>query len=313
MARAALIRVKCTGAAIIMAMLLAAFAATIAATLLWQQQRWIGDHAHRRDQVQAQALAMAGLQWARQIVYENAPGGAVIHLGQPWAMRLPPLSMESGTISGYIVDAQGRLNINNLATAATAPVGTAESFARLFAALGLAPSLVNAIADWVDADDNATEPGGAEDAWYIAQSPQGLAANAPVRRVGELLAVRGATEAIVARMRPFVSALDPSTTVNVNTAPAEVLAAVIAGLTPQDAVALVAARDAKPFADIADFRARLPNKTLVVDETAISVNSDWFEVTIEARQGATLARGHALLQRSSIVGQWPTIVWQTVE
>ena len=56
-----------------MAMLLAALAATIAATLIWQQQRWVGEHERRRDQVQAQALAMAGVQWARQILFENAP------------------------------------------------------------------------------------------------------------------------------------------------------------------------------------------------------------------------------------------------
>ena len=304
---------RCGGAAIIMAMLLAALAATIATTLLWEQERWIGDHTHRRDQVQAQALAIAGLQWARQIVFENAPAGAVIHLGQPWAMRLPPLSMEGGFISGYITDAQGRLNVNNLAVAATASPTTVDSFTRLFAALGLQRSLLSAMTDWVDADDRVSEPGGAEDAWYMSQPTQGLAANVPVRRVSELLAVRGANEDLIARLRPFVSALDPPTTVNVNTAPAEVLAAVIGGLSTQDAKALIIARETKPFADIGDFRSRLPNKELVIDESAIGVKSDWFEVSIEARQGTNLARAHALLQRSTAPGQWPIVVWQTVE
>src|SRR5207244_9020142 len=96
------------GAAIVMAMLLAALAATIAATLLWQQQRWIGEHAHRRDQVQAQALAMAGVQWARQIVFENAPAASVVHLGQPWALKLPAMPIENGSIGGYSADAPGR-------------------------------------------------------------------------------------------------------------------------------------------------------------------------------------------------------------
>src|SRR5205823_6645724 len=112
------------GAAIVMAMLLAAFAATIAVTLLWQQQRWIGEHEHRRDQVQAQALAMAGVQWTRQIVFDNAPAGNVVHLGQPWALRLPAMPIENGSIGGYIVDAQSRLNINNLSTASMAATST---------------------------------------------------------------------------------------------------------------------------------------------------------------------------------------------
>src|SRR4029077_18493228 len=112
MARAAL-KNQHLGAAIVMAMLLAALAATIAATLLWQQQRWAGEYERRRDQVQAQALAMAGVQWARQIVFENAPPSTV-HLGQPWAFRLPSTPIENGSIGGYITDAQGRLNVNNL-------------------------------------------------------------------------------------------------------------------------------------------------------------------------------------------------------
>ena len=179
------------GAAIVLAMLLAALAATIAATLLWQQQGWINDHEHRRNQVQAQALAMAGVQWARQIVYDNAPASAPVHLAQPWALRLPAIPLENGSIAGYIVDAQGRININNLSNAQS-QAATRAALARLFAALSLPAPLLNAATDWVDSDDRVTDPGGAEDAWYLAQATPGLAANAPIWRTSELLAVRSA-------------------------------------------------------------------------------------------------------------------------
>lgn len=300
------------GAAIVMAMLLAALAATIAATLLWQQQRWLNEHAHRRDQVQAQALAMAGVQWARQIVHDYA-AGAIVHLGQPWALKLPSLPIENGSIGGYIVDAQGRINVNNIAGVPAAPGPTRAALQRLFASLALPPSLLNAIGDWVDADDRVSEPGGAEDAWYLSQSPPGLAANAAVRRVAELLGVRGADPGLLSRALPFVSALDPPTAVNVNTAAPEVLAAVVTGLDAAGAAALAAARATAPFASVADFRARLPRPDLVVDETLLDVKSDWFEVTIEARQGATLARARALLKRTPAANAWPIVVWQIVE
>jgi general secretion pathway protein K len=291
-------------------MLLAALAATIAATLLWQQQRWINEHAHRRDQVQAQALAMAGVQWARQIVNDNA-GGGVVHLGQPWALRLPALPIENGSITGYIVDAQSRINVNNIAGVPAAPTRTALQ--RLFTALALPSSLLNAIGDWVDADDRVSEPGGAEDAWYLSQPRPGLAANAPVRRASELLAVRGSDPGSLARLLPFVSALDAPTSVNVNTAPPEVLAAVVGGLDAAGAAVLVASRAQTPFATIADFRSRLPRPNLVVDETLIDVRSDWFEVSIEARQGDTLARARALLKRAAAANTWPLVVWEVVE
>jgi general secretion pathway protein K len=300
------------GAAIVLAMLLAALAATIAATLLWQQQRWINDHEHRRDQVQAQALAMAGVQWARQIVFDNAPASAPVHLGQPWALRLPAIPLENGSIAGYIVDAQGRINVNNLASSAIQP-NTLAALARLFATLSLPPTLLNAVTDWVDADDRVTDPGGAEDAWYMAQSTPGLSANTPVKRTGELLAVRGSSSAALGRLRPYLTALDAPATVNVNTAPAEVLTAIAGGLDRAGALALVASREQKPFASIADFRSRLPRADIVVDETLIDVRSSWFEVSIEARQGDTLARARAMLKRSATAGEWPVVVWQTVE
>ena len=296
-----------------MAMLLAALAATIAATLLWQQQRWIGEHQHRRDQVQAQALAMAGVQWTRQIVFENAPAGSIVHLGQPWALRLPPMPIENGSIGGYIGDAQGRININNLSTSSTAAASTRAGLQRLFAALALPANLINAVGDWVDTDDKTSDPGGAEDAWYLAQPTPSLAANGPLRRVGELLLVRDVSPASIGRARPFVAALDAPTAVNVNTAPAEVLAATLGGLDAAAAALLVASREKTPFASVADFKARLPRPDLVTDETLLDVKSDWFEVSIEARQGDTLARARALLKRSSTTGGWPVVVWQTVE
>jgi general secretion pathway protein K len=307
-------RSRSHGAAVVMAMLLAALAATIAATLLWQQQRWIGEHQHRRDQVQAQALAMAGVQWTRQILFDNAPAGSVVHLGQPWALRLPAMPIENGSIGGYIVDAQSRININNLSTTSTAAAtSTRAALQRLFAALALPPNLVNAVTDWVDADDKVSDPGGAEDAWYLAQPIPTLAANAPVRRIGELLLVRDVGPASMAGARLFVTALDPPTAVNVNTAPAEVLAATVAGLDAAAAASLVASRAKTPFTSVADFKARLPRPDLVTDETSLDVRSDWFEVSIEAQQGDTLARARALLKRSSTPGEWPVVVWQIVE
>ena len=300
------------GAAIILAMLLAALAATIAATLLWQQQRWINDHEHRRDQVQAQALAMAGVQWARQIIYDNAPAGAPVHEGQPWALRLPAIPLENGSISGYVIDAQSRININNLANTANRPA-TRAALTRLVAALGLPEATLDAFTDWVDDDDRVTKPGGAEDAWYLAQANPGLAANAAVTRTSELAVVRGVSVALLGALRPLVTALDAPTAVNVNTASPEVLAAVANGLDRAAALALVTKRTQQHFTSVADFRARLPRPDIAFDDALVTVTSGWFEVSIEARQGDTLARARALLKRATRQGTWPEVVWQTVE
>jgi general secretion pathway protein K len=296
-----------------MAMLLAALAATIAATLLWQQQLWAGEYERRRDQVQAQVLAMAGVQWARQILFDATRSSGITYLGQPWSYRLPPTPIENGSIGGYITDAESRINVNNLAAGGNASLPARAELQRLFGILGIPTSLLNALIDWVDADDQVTPEGGAEDAYYQALPIPGLAANAPVRRVAELLSVRGADPQTLARLRGFVEAVDAPASINVNTAPAEVLMAAIGGLDAGGAAALVAARAQAPFTSIADFRARLARPQLVVDETQLSVRSDWFVVTIEARQGGTLARARALLRRTSSAAEWPIVIWQTVE
>jgi general secretion pathway protein K len=297
------------GAAIVLAMLIAALAAAIAATVFADQQRWLRTVEHRRDQVQAQALAMAGLLWTAQIVDDDARRSEIDHLGEPWALTLPPIPLEDGEIRGAIVDAQGLLNVNALgATDAAAEQGRAR-LGRMIAQRGLPPALLAAMADWIDADGAAEESGG-EDAFYLAQSVPRLAANAPVLRIAELGAVKGVTPRMLAAVVPYLSALPGGTPVNVNTAPREVLAAIIGNADRETLEALLADRVRKPFTTIAEFRSRLPEGVVLASDLGLSVKTSYFYVTIEARQGTARSRARALLRRG---GSKPAIVWQVVE
>jgi general secretion pathway protein K len=291
-------------------MLLAALAATIAATVFADQQRWSRLVEHRSDQVQAQALAMAGVQWARQILFDDARQSVTDHLGEPWALTLPPIPLENGEIRGVISDAQSRLNVNALGASGTAATVERNRLARLFQQRNGPVTAIDAIADWLD-PDSAPRAGGAEDAWYAAQAIPGLAANAPVARVYELAQVKGVTPQALAAIGGFVVAVPAGTPTNVNTAPPEVLAAIVGNLAGDGLAALVAGRAKKPYTTIADFRARLPPGSVLASEESLSVRSDYFLATIEARQGRTLARARALLHRGG--SAWPAVVWQLVE
>ena len=301
---------RARGAALILAMLIAALAATVAVTLAAGQQQWLAGVALRSEQVQAQALAQAGVQWARQIMFEDVALGPVDHLGEPWALTLPATPIENGSIQGRIVDAQGLLNLNDLGHDTAAGTLARARFTRLFARLGVPASALDVIADWVDAD-GAARPGGAEDAWYRAQRSASLAANAPIVRVAELAALRNFTPQAADALAPFVAALPPETKLNVNTAPPEVLAAAIAGLDAAGVARLVALRREQPFVNISDLRGRLPAGATLDNEAAFSTGSDYFLVTVVARQGASLAQARALLKRGT--GSWPQVVWQTLE
>jgi general secretion pathway protein K len=298
------------GAAIILAMLIAALAAAVAATVFADQQRWIRTVEHRRDQVQAQALAMAGVQWTRQILDDDARRSEIDHLGEPWALTLPPIPLEDGEVRGAIVDAQGLLNINALGAADASAVQQRVRLTRLFAQRGMPPTALAAMSDWIDADSAAGESGG-EDAFYLAQPVPRLAANAPVLRVAELGLVKGVTPRALAAVLPFLSALPAGSPVNVNTAPREVLAAILGNIGRENLEALVADRARKPFTTIAEFRSRLPDGASLASDAALSVKSNYFYVTIAARQGATLAHARALVRRGG--GGKPETVWQVVE
>ncbi|HLW13607.1 MAG TPA: type II secretion system minor pseudopilin GspK [Casimicrobiaceae bacterium] len=296
------------GLALIVAMLIAALAAAVAVSVATAQSQWSAQVSHRRDQVQAQSIALAGIQWARQILAADAEAGPVDHLGEPWALPLPETPVENGVVEGRIVDAQGLFNVNNLAAGNAA--SERRRFARLFATLGIPSSTLASIIDWIDAD-NVPQPDGAEDAWYLGQADPSLAANAPATRIEELGFVRGMTVPAMAQLVRFCTSLPVVTPLNVNTAPLELLAASLDNIEPAQLAALVASRVAHPFGTVAEFRARLPAGASLGDEAMYSVGSRYFLVTVRARQGETVAQARALIERAEHA--WPAIVWQTIE
>jgi general secretion pathway protein K len=303
---------RIAGAALVLAMLLAALASSIVAGLLWHQQLWLRQYDFQRDQSQAQSLARSGIDWARLILQEDARSNNVDHFGEQWAIRLPLTPLENGEIGGEITDQQGLFNLNALVKGGAVQPEVLARYERLLALLNLPATLGPALVDWLDANGEVTPGGGAEDGFYMALTPPRLPANRPLVMPDELALVAGHTPEVVARLRPFVTALPPSTgtAVNVNTAPPEILAATLEGLTLADANRLAAARSTRPFLTIADFRSRLPSG-IPVNELALRVSSDAFVVRVDVRQGEIRALGLALVLRDG--SAWPRVVWQMIE
>ncbi len=295
------------GAALVIAMLLAALAAAVTVALASGQERWRAGVEHRRDQVQAEALAQAGVQWARAVIDDDARTSSIDTLDEPWALPLPPTPVGNGSIEGRIIDAQGLINLNNLAPAGATSVLARAELTALFTQAGVAPALLDGIAAAVD----VTRDAAAEDAFYARATPPRLSPSGPALRVAEYSKMRGMTPAALAAIEPYVTALPPPTTLNVNTASATVLMAVLPGLDSDGATALVAGRSAKPFTTIAEFRARLPPSAVIVDERVFGVASGYFLVVVDARQGETRVRARALLQRT--LGKPALVAWQVIE
>lgn len=295
------------GVAIVLAMGVVALAAMAAAAIMVSQSTWARQVELSTDHIQARAVLLAGADWARALLADDRRLGNVDHLGEPWALKLPPLPVENGELVGQIEDQQGAFNLNNLVTDGKVNVAQLAHFRNLLATLGLPGELADALADWIDNDSEPQPRDGAEDAYYLALDPPYLPANQPLLDVAELALVRGFDANVRARLRPYVTALPRVTAINVNTAPAEVLAAVIEGLDLGGAQALVTQRDRAYFRSSDDFLRRLPRG---VEAAAgdIGVSSDYFMATLRVTIGGAQARGKALLARGS--SGWPEVVWR---
>ncbi len=291
-----------------MAMLTVALATGLAAAAVAAVDAAIDAAAGRRDQAQARLLARGAIDWARNVLADDAMTSSADHLLEPWAIRVPPTpvgdpgSDAHGELSGEIVDLSGRFNLNNLAPEGRSDRQAALAFARLLVMLEVPPpravALAERLQDAIDADRTGADGRGGE--------PAGLP-DAPLLQLEELGRLPGFDAALLRRLQPFVTALPAPSRINVNTAPAEVLAAAIEGLELEAARSLVARRRTAWARDLADFARLLPDDAEPPDPRRLGVASTHFLVTGRARHGLSMVRLEALLERTET---WPEILWQ---
>lgn len=302
------------GVAIITAMLLTALAVTIVASLFWQQQVQVRSIENQRLHLQTKWILRGALDWARLVLREDARFSSVDTLDEPWSVQLAETRLDQyvengrtgsdqtdATLSGQIVDAQGRFNLANLAQKGKVNPRQVAIFARLLDSLQLDTGLAQATADTMasaqPAPPAASESNGSAPA-NAASEPE--AQPMELLQVDDLLAVPGFTAAILAPLREFVTLLPRATLINVNTASAKVLAASIGTLSQSDAAALVAARAKTHFRNSADFIALLPTgKAGDISANDFAVATNFFIVNGKVRLNRASMEMQALIERNN--------------
>jgi general secretion pathway protein K len=158
------------------------------------------------------------------------------------------------------------------------------------------------LADWLDADTVPGYPEGAEDGSYLAQNPPYRAANGPVTTVTEMLALPGMTLEEFDRIRPYIAALPVGTTINVCTAAAPVLAALIQGGTDfGDAELLTANRRDGCYPTTEILKGILGSRFKEIRDS-ISESSNWFRAVTAVRIGTTELTLYSLIERNKAGG-----------
>ncbi len=195
---------------------------------------------------------------------------------------------------------QGRFNLNNLLF----PDGTVNAEAvkqleRILAMLEIEPGWATAMADWIDGDANPGFPDGAEDSVYTGQNPPYLAANMPITRASEIMALPEFGAERYAKLKPYVTALPVGTPLNVCTASGIVLDSLSEnarefGLNPQD---LANRRKDACFPTLDDLKGSLGNEAYDKLKNSLTESSGFFRATVWVTIGTTDFTLYSLLAR----------------
>lgn len=297
------------GVAAIVAILIVALAASAATYLISRYALALRHVENVAARAQADQLARAAVHWAASILAND--DRKIDHAGEIWAQPLPPIPAEDATLEGRIQDEQGKFNLNNLLRGGKASLLDVAILERLFVGLDVPARLVDVIVDWIDPDDETTQPGGAESTAYLALDPPYRAANMKLTDVGELLRLKGVDEEMLQKLMPHVTALPRDTTININFATPELLVALAPNLSLSDAKSIAEERRKKPFDTTEAFLKRVPPESAQAVKSLIDVKSDYFSAQGAVRRGRVVAGYRALLER--IERNWPSIIALTEE
>lgn len=244
------------GVALLTAMLIVALVAIIGASMLSQMNLALHRSGNIWQSEQAWWYAVGIENWLGKLLRQDAENSDIDSLDEAWAQPVDYLPLDGGALQGRLIDLQGRFNLNNLSGS---DVDAAqEQFQRLIELVAdtdqiTARTIAASTRDWLDADINPTLPDGAEDDYYLGLNPAYRTANTLMATASELRLVKGVTRAIYAALQPYICALPQLTAINVNTAPAPILATLAPELPASTGEALVESRADEPWESIDAF------------------------------------------------------------
>lgn len=283
------------GAALLSVLLITALITIISVAMISRQQIDIRRTANVIEGEQSYSLAKGGESWAARLLMRDRQNGSRDHLAEEWARGLPPVPVAGGMVTGVILDLQGRFNVNNLQAADNNLLeNSRRQFARLLNFCQLEPELLEAVVDWIDDDG---DKGWAEDLAYSYLDTPYRTANQPLISPSELLLVQGMSSHGYQCLAPLLSALPAGTLININTAPAAIIASLADDISLPQAENLIARRPLNGYGEVVDFLAEPELVASGLTKNSFTLSSDFFLVQSKASMGRGKNTLSSLLQR----------------
>ncbi|HYB90808.1 MAG TPA: type II secretion system minor pseudopilin GspK [Candidatus Binataceae bacterium] len=180
-------------------------------------------------------------------------------LNDIWATPYPQTKVDGGIASLSIVDENRKININQMVNPSNGQQikNSVLILERLFAVLGVSNQIIPALIEWISPPGNNI--GGAGLDYYARLIPPYAPRNGPMPTIGDLKMVAGVDEATFLVLKQFLTVVpqpqaNGGIVVNINTAPPEVIAALVPELTENPTLVkeIVLARMLRPFAKTTD-------------------------------------------------------------
>jgi general secretion pathway protein K len=310
------------GAALLMAMVIVTLVSTIAASMVWQQWRAVQVEGAERVRSQAAWVLNGALDLGRHFLMDDARRYPLWDdLTEAWATPLPEtrlsafLSADENTnsadeansveafMSGGVTDALAKYSLGNLVDV-NGDVDKTQVFSlgRLCENVGVPSGVATNLAQKLSQALLAKLASGGDPAALAKIGGQANVVLAPTlpQRFDDLtwLGLDGAT---LERLRPYVVLLPPgpgySAEINLNTAPKEVIAAVVLGLDLGTAARVVQARQRKPFHAPDDIRPIIGTGNGSPTLAGVNIASSWFEVVGRLRYEDFVIEQRSMVER----------------
>lgn len=289
------------GVALLTAMLIMAITAIITTNMIAGMNIALHRSGNIWNSQQAWWYGIGIENWVGAKLKLDAEHSKVDSLDEAWAQNVDYLPIDGGSISGRVLDLQGRFNLNNLVLGD--PEKQLKQFQRLITLVAdtdavTAQTIADSTKDWLDSDITPTLPSGAEDNYYLGLNPAYRTANTLMISPSELRQVRGVTPQIYNALLPYISTLPTSTAINVNTAPAPVLESLAQDLPAGTGKQLVQIRDKKPWESADEFLQSDPLAGQDMKAARLSVTTGYFLIAGRITIGTSQTQFYSVLKRA---------------
>lgn len=330
---------KSSGAALITVLVIVFMVMTIISNMTYANYRVIQRLTNQKIKEQSYAILATAVNFGRAGLATSGATSQIDTLTDLWAQPLPKTTIvENMQMSGYIIDEQGKFNINDLVNNGNINPLILGQFTTLLGYLNIPASLATSIALYMASPSSE----GSIMSQYTTATPASRPAGRPLIDLAELLLVQGMNAQWLYKLAPYITAIpvlnqqainqsesgnvnsNPAAVppvsptvntvtpanatgtilVNVNTAPPEVIAA-RSGMPLSVAQRIVTIRSVTPFQSQQDISSFLSSNGIILQ----NANGSSVNIGVFATQSSYFTV-HAIATCGNYEFKWIALVYR---